>query len=80
MESINIHKSKTHLSSLIDKVTESDEAFVIAKAGRPIVKVVPIDSSEECSKPCPGFLQGKAVIPENFDSLGDSEINTDFYS
>lgn len=78
-ESINIHKVKTHLSSLVDRVAESGEAFVIAKAGKPIAKVVPIDACDEGKQQRLGFLEGRVKIPDDFDSMGDSKIDTDFY-
>ncbi len=43
MQTINIHEAKTHLSRLISKAAEG-EPFIIAKAGKPLVKVVPINS------------------------------------
>lgn len=79
MKSINIHKVKTHLSSLVDRVAESGEAFVIAKAGKPIAKVVPIDASDEGKRQRLGFLEGRVKIPDDFNSMGDSQIQEDFY-
>jgi prevent-host-death family protein len=78
MESINIHQVKTHLSSLVDKVSRSGEAFIIAKAGKPVAKVVPIDAPGENEEKRLGFLEGRATIPDNFDSIGDSQIQKDF--
>ncbi len=42
MRSVNIHEAKTHLSRLVDAAAKG-EPFIIAKAGKPMVKVVPID-------------------------------------
>ena len=50
MQTINIHKVKTHLSSLVDQVFENEEAFIIAKSGKPMVKAVPIDTPEPKSQ------------------------------
>ena len=47
MQSINIYKVKSHLSSLVDKVAKSGEAFIIARAGKPVAKVVPTDSQDK---------------------------------
>lgn len=45
MKSFNIHFAKTHLSQLIEKAADG-EPFVIAKAGKPMVKVIPIGAGE----------------------------------
>ena len=51
------------------------EAFVIAKAGRPMVKVVPIDPPEERAKPKRyGFLKGQVQVPDDFDTFMQAEI------
>lgn len=71
MEKINIHEAKTHLSSLVDKAANG-EAFIIAKAGRPMVKVVPYKEPQKA--PRTGFLQGQITVPEDFDTMRQSEI------
>jgi prevent-host-death family protein len=40
MQTVNIHEAKTHLSRLVDQAAKGD-SFVIAKSGKPLVKVVP---------------------------------------
>lgn len=70
---------KMKLSSLVDQVAESGEAFVIAKAGKPVAKVVPIDASDEKQQQRLGFLEGRIEIPDDFDSMGDSQIQSDFH-
>jgi len=73
METVNMHQAKTHLSRLVEKAAKG-EPFIIAKAGKPMVKVVPIDEP----KPAPrrlGFLSGEPwVIPEDFDRWAEDEI------
>jgi len=71
MEQINIHKAKTHLSSLVDKAAKG-EAFVIAKAGKPMVKVIPCAEPEKTSRI--GFLKDQISIPEDFDRMCETEI------
>ncbi|MCY4531763.1 MAG: type II toxin-antitoxin system prevent-host-death family antitoxin, partial [Gammaproteobacteria bacterium] len=44
MEKVNMHQAKTHLSRLVEKAVQG-EPFIIAKAGKPLVKVVALDSS-----------------------------------
>ncbi len=73
METVNMHQAKTHLSRLVAKAVKG-EPFIIAKAGKPMVKVVPIEET----KPAPsrlGFLsQEPWVIPEDFDRWAEDEI------
>jgi prevent-host-death family protein len=49
METVNIHEAKTHLSRLMEKVANG-ESFIIAKAGKPIGKLVPLDEAEKPKK------------------------------
>lgn len=79
MKSFNIHFAKTHLSQLIEKAADG-EPFVIAKAGKPMVKVIPIGSGDLSSKSRFGFMKGQAKVPsqEAFDDLGAKEIEAMF--
>lgn len=72
MRTVNIHEAKTNLSKLIDGAVKG-EAFVIAKAGRPLVKVVAI-AEADTPKPRIGFMKGQLSVPEAFDDLGREEI------
>ena len=72
MEQYNIHAAKTHLSALVEKAAKG-EAFVIAKAGKPIVKVIPFIQQDTAQKRI-GFLKGKIEIPADFDNMGHNEI------
>ena len=71
MRQINIHEAKTHLSRLVDEAA-SGEPFIIAKAGRPVAKVVPVDA--EPTRERLGFMKGFVKVPEDFDRLGEREI------
>lgn len=71
MRQINIHEAKTHLSRLVDEAA-SGESFIIAKAGRPVAKVVPVDS--EPTRERLGFLKGFVKVPADFDRFGEAEI------
>ena len=62
---VNIHEAKTHLSRLVDEVCAGKE-FILAKAGKPLVKLVPLKKSMKKRKT--GFLKGKITIAENFDA------------
>jgi len=62
---MNIHEAKTHLSKLLARVKEGEE-IVIAKAGKPIAKLVPI--VERPSRRLPGSAKGKVTIAPDFDA------------
>lgn len=68
MKSVNIHEAKTHLSRLVEAAARGEE-FIIAKAGKPMVKVVPLTPAEP-SRPLPriGFLKGSG-LGEWWDSI-----------
>jgi antitoxin (DNA-binding transcriptional repressor) of toxin-antitoxin stability system len=72
MQQFNIHEAKTRLSSLIDGAIKGN-SFIIAKAGKPMVKVIPC-SLQEPKKQRIGFLKGKISVPTNFNSIGKKEI------
>lgn len=71
MVQINIHEAKTHLSMLVEKAANG-ESFVIAKAGKPMVKVIPFVSPKKQRRI--GFLKGQIEIPDDFDRMGEDEI------
>lgn len=68
MRTINIHEAKTHLSRLVDEA-ENGEPFIIAKAGKPKVKVMPIDDPSAKGMRRLGFMKGMYTLPENFDEI-----------
>jgi len=72
MQQYNIHAAKTHLSALVEKAAKG-EAFIIAKAGKPIVKVIPFIQQDTVKKRI-GFLKGKIEVPADFDNMGQNEI------
>jgi prevent-host-death family protein len=78
MRQYNIQEAKTHLSSLIDGATRGNP-FIIAKAGKPMVKVVPISPEKKPTTRKIGFMAGEISIPEDFDSMGKNEIEKLFY-
>lgn len=71
MNTVNIHEAKTQLSRLVDRAARG-EAFVIARAGKPLVKVSPIDAPAEPRRL--GFLKGEIEVPDDFDRMGEREI------
>ena len=68
---VNIHEAKTQLSKLVDRAARG-ETFVIAKAGRPLVKVAALDAPKAPRRL--GFLAGEIAVPKDFDRMGDAEI------
>ena len=73
METVNIHQAKTHLSRLLEKVAKG-EPFIIAKAGKPVAKVIPFEEPKREPRKL-GFLAHEhIVIPENFDRWAEDEI------
>ena len=73
MQTINIHEAKTHLSRLVEEAAQG-KAFIIAKAGKPLVKVSPLSAEERQGGEKLGFMAGEISVPDDFDSLGAPEI------
>jgi len=73
MQTINIHEAKTHLSRLVEEVSQG-KSFIIAKAGKPLVKVSPLSEEEQKGEQNLGFMKGELLVPDDFDSMGESEI------
>jgi prevent-host-death family protein len=78
MRTFNIHEAKTHLSRLVDEA-EKGEPFVIAKSGKPKVKVVPIEAEEARPKRRLGFLKGQITVPDDIKTPFAEEIEKMFY-
>lgn len=78
MKTVNIHEAKTHLSRLIEAAVKG-EPFVIAKAGKPLVKVTALDAP--AAKPLQrlGFMKGQIEVPDDFDEMFREEIEQMFY-
>jgi prevent-host-death family protein len=76
MQTVNVHDAKTHFSRLVDQAAAGEE-IVIAKAGKPVAKLVPLTPPHERPKRRLGALAGVAVIPADFDApLPDDVIDT----
>lgn len=71
MVTVNIHEAKTQLSKLIQQAVLG-EPFVIAKAGKPLVRVEAVEAPTKPSRI--GFLQGEFVVPDDFNTMGAVEI------
>lgn len=73
MHTVNIHEAKTHLSRLIEAAARG-EPFIIAKAGKPLVKVVALDAPSTGQTRRLGFMAGGIEVPDDFDRMGSAEI------
>ena len=77
MRSVNIHEAKTHLSRLVNAAAKG-EPFIIARAGKPLVKVMAIDAPDADARRRLGFLAGEISVPRDFDRMGEGEIASMF--
>ncbi|MGI4839230.1 MAG: type II toxin-antitoxin system Phd/YefM family antitoxin [Janthinobacterium lividum] len=77
MHTVNIHEAKTHLSRLIDLASKG-ESFIIAKAGKPLVKVMALGAPEAGETRRIGFMAGQIQVPDDFDRMGADEIEALF--
>ena len=77
MVSVNIHEAKTHLSRLIERAANG-ETVIIAKAGKPVVKLTALDVPTGRTRRRLGFMQGQFSVPDDFDSMGSAEIERTF--
>jgi prevent-host-death family protein len=68
---VNIHEAKTHLSKLVDGAARGD-SFVIAKSGKPLVKVAALDAPAKPRRL--GFLAGEISVPKDFDTMGEAVV------
>ncbi|MCC6867375.1 MAG: type II toxin-antitoxin system Phd/YefM family antitoxin [Burkholderiales bacterium] len=62
---VNVHEAKTHFSQLLEEVGAGAE-IVIAKAGRPVARLVPLEPRRPVRQP--GYLKGKLDVPDDFDA------------
>ena len=73
MHTVDIDDAKSQLSRLVDRAARG-QAFLIAKAGKPLVKVSALEPSRL------GFLADEIEVPEDFDRMGEREIAAIFGS
>ena len=70
---VTIDEATTQLSKLVEQASKG-EPFIIAKAGKPLVKVIPIDAPVPKKVQRLGFMSGQIAIPDDFDAMGSAEI------
>ena len=73
MRTINIHEAKTHLSRLLEHVAEGEQV-IIARAGKPVAKLVPLEAEDTVPGRRLGFLAGEVSVPDDFDRMGQEAI------
>lgn len=69
---VNIHAAKTHLSRLVERV-EAGEEVVIARAGRPVARLVPF--RERTQARTPGLWRGRVRVSPDFDQTDESLLD-----
>ena len=77
MRTFNMHEAKTHLSRLVEAAANG-EPFIIARSGKPVVKVVAVEAPSPGAARRVGFMSGKISVPEDFDRMGREEIEALF--
>lgn len=73
---ISMHRAKAHLSKLVERAARG-EPFAIAKAGSPMVKVVPLKSADRPRRGT-GFMAGEIAVPDDLDRMAAGEIEPTF--
>jgi prevent-host-death family protein len=74
METVNIHEAKTQLSRLVEHAAKG-EPFIIARAGKPLVKVSALDAPLSGQVRRLGFMAGQFRVPDDFNQMGSAEID-----
>lgn len=74
-KTINIHEARTHLSKIVDQVATGAEV-IIAKAGKPMARVVPLERAPQPKKL--GLLKGQVKVPDEFNAPLDDEVLAEF--
>ena len=71
MATVNVHEAKTHLSRILDRVAAGEE-ILIARAGKPIARLVPLAVDQK--RRTPGTYQGRIEIADDFDAPLPDEL------
>ena len=77
MKTVNIHEAKTQLSKLVEEASKG-ESFIIAKAGKPMVKVTALSAPTGSQVRRLGFMAGQISVPDDFDRMGRDQIEALF--
>jgi len=74
---VNMHEAKTNLSRLV-KGAANGEPFIIARAGKPVVRVAAVEAPRAGVKRRIGFMSGQISVPDDFDRMGAGELQALF--
>ncbi|MCE2531311.1 MAG: type II toxin-antitoxin system Phd/YefM family antitoxin [Acidimicrobiia bacterium] len=77
MRTVEIHDAKRHLSRLVQEAADGDP-FVITRDGKPMVKVVSVETPEPEGARRTGFMAGEITVPPDFERMGSGEIESLF--
>jgi prevent-host-death family protein len=72
-DAVNIHEAKTNFSKLVSRVMAGEE-IVIAKAGKPVARLVP-ERPSSTARRIPGIDKGKLRIADDFDTMSQQELD-----
>jgi len=72
----NVHEAKTHFSKLLAKV-EAGEEVIIARAGKPVAKLVPVREKKITRQL--GTAEGQFVVPDDFNDPLPKDVEDSFY-
>ena len=75
MRTVNIHEAKTHLLRLVEEAAKG-EPFIIAKAGRPVVKVTALGTPSGAQVRRLGFLAGLIAVPEDLTAWAPQRLDS----
>jgi prevent-host-death family protein len=78
MRTVEIDEAQQDLARLVDSAA-AGEGFIIAKQGKPLVKIVPLDTPKPIEEKRFGFLRGQISVPDDFDTMFQDEIEEMFY-
>jgi prevent-host-death family protein len=72
-----MHDAKTQFSRLVDRAA-AGETIIIAKAGTPVARLVPLEPLTQGGPRRTGFLLGMYTVPDDFDRMFEQEITSAF--
>ena len=75
MTTFNVHEAKTHFSKILDRVSAGEE-IIIAKAGRPVARLVPLEAKGKAR--VPGTYAGRILITDDFEAPMPDDVLDDF--
>ena len=77
MATVNIHEEEVQFSGLVDRAAKG-ETVIIARAGKPIAKLVPLHATPKDVSSRLGGLKGQILVPDDFDTMMEQEIDEMF--